>query len=149
MILSAQGFKFVLSTAAAIVLARLLAPEDYGLIGMVSIIVGFLGMFQYLGLSTATVRWAELNHPQVSNLFWMNIGLSVAIMLLRPESWSLIVGRDPNHAAAHASESRSACSSTVWVAFSCLFGGYPSLRKIRFTITRNCARTSHGWPSRW
>jgi PST family polysaccharide transporter len=82
LILAAQGCKFVLSTAAAILLARLLAPEDYGLIGMVSIMVGFLGMFQYMGLSTATVRWAELNHLQVSNLFWMNIGLSVAIMLL-------------------------------------------------------------------
>jgi O-antigen/teichoic acid export membrane protein len=89
-ILAAQGCKFVLSTAAAILLARLLAPEDYGLIGMVSIMVGFLGMFQYMGLSTATVRWAELNHLQVSNLFWMNIALSVAIMLLTLASAPLV-----------------------------------------------------------
>ena len=89
-ILAAQGCKFVLSTAAAILLARLLAPEDYGLIGMVSIIVGFLGMFQYLGLSTATVRWAELNHSQVSALFWMNIGLSAAIMVLTLGSAPLV-----------------------------------------------------------
>ena len=89
-ILAAQGCKFVLSTAAAIVLARLLAPEDYGLIGMVAIIVGFLGMFQYLGLSTATVRWAELSHAQVSNLFWLNIGLSATIMLLALGSAPLV-----------------------------------------------------------
>jgi O-antigen/teichoic acid export membrane protein len=89
-ILAAQGCKFVLSTAAAILLARLLVPEDYGLIGMVSIMVGFLGMFQYMGLSTATVRWAELNHLQVSNLFWMNIALSVAIMLLTLASSPLV-----------------------------------------------------------
>lgn len=80
--LTAQICKFVLSTLSAIVLARLLTPQDYGLIGMVAIIVGFLGMFQYLGLSTATVKWAELNHEQVSTLFWVNIGLSVVIMLL-------------------------------------------------------------------
>jgi len=49
---------------------------------MVAIIVGFLGMFQYLGLSTATVKWSELNHEQVSTLFWVNIGLSAAIMIL-------------------------------------------------------------------
>ena len=80
--LTAQACKFVLSTLSAIVLARLLTPQDYGLIGMVAIIVGFLGMFQYLGLSTATVKWSELNHEQVSTLFWVNIGLSAAIMLL-------------------------------------------------------------------
>lgn len=80
--LTAQVCKFVLSTLSAIVLARLLTPQDYGLIGMVAIVVGFLGMFQYLGLSTATVQWSELNHEQVSTLFWMNIGLSTVIMLL-------------------------------------------------------------------
>jgi PST family polysaccharide transporter len=80
--LSAQVCKFVLSTLSAIVLARLLTPQDYGLIGMVAILVGFLGMFQYLGLSTATIQWSELKHQQVSALFWMNLILSAAIMLL-------------------------------------------------------------------
>jgi len=79
---AAQICKFALSTGSAIALARLLTPQDYGLIGMVAILVGFLGMFQYLGLSTATIQWAELNHQQVSALFWMNIALSTAIMLL-------------------------------------------------------------------
>jgi O-antigen/teichoic acid export membrane protein len=88
--LSAQVFKFVLSTATAIVLARLLMPEDYGLIGMVAIVVGFLGMFQYLGLSTATVKWSQLSHQQVSTLFWVNIGLSATIMLLTMASAPLI-----------------------------------------------------------
>lgn len=80
--LSAQVLKFVISTAATIVLARMLTPQDYGLIGMVVIITNFVGMFQYLGLSTATVRWAELSHPQVSTLFWINAGLSAAIMVV-------------------------------------------------------------------
>jgi O-antigen/teichoic acid export membrane protein len=78
----AQAFKFVLSTVAAIILARLLTPDDYGLIAMVAILVNFVGMFQYLGLSTATVKWAELNHQQVSTLFWINMALSAAIMLV-------------------------------------------------------------------
>lgn len=80
--LFAQVFKFIFSTAATIVLARLLTPQDYGLIGMVVIITNFVGMFQYLGLSTATVRWSTLNHEQVSTLFWINLGLSAAIALL-------------------------------------------------------------------
>jgi len=80
--LTAQVCKFGLSMSSAIVLARLLTPQDYGLIGMVAILVGFLGMFQYLGLSTATIQLADLNHQQVSALFWMNMALSAAIMLV-------------------------------------------------------------------
>lgn len=80
--IAAHACKFVLSTFSAIVLARLLTPQDYGLIGMVAILVGFLGMFQYLGLSTATIKWSDLNHQQVSTLFWLNVGLSATIMLL-------------------------------------------------------------------
>jgi PST family polysaccharide transporter len=80
--LSAQMMKFIVSTAATIFLARLLAPQDYGLIGMVAILTSFLSMFQYMGLSTATIKWTELDHKQVSTLFWLNVGLSAVIMLL-------------------------------------------------------------------
>ena len=80
--LGAQVFKFVFSTVAAVVLARMLTPDDYGLIGMVAILINFVGMFQYLGLSTATVKWAELTHQQVSTLFWINMALSATIMLV-------------------------------------------------------------------
>ena len=88
--MGAQVFKFGFSTAATIVLARLLTPEDYGLIGMVAILINFVGMFQYLGLSTATVKWTELNHKQVSTLFWVNMALSLAIMLVTIGSGPLL-----------------------------------------------------------
>lgn len=80
--LGSQTFKFVISTASTIMLARLLTPQDYGLIGMVAILVNFVAMFQYMGLSTATIQWPELNHQQVSTLFWINMGLSTGIMLI-------------------------------------------------------------------
>ena len=88
--LSAQAFKFIFSTVATIVLARLLTPEDYGLIGMVAILINFVGMFQYMGLSTATVKWSDLNHQQVSTLFWINMALSTAIMLITVASGPLL-----------------------------------------------------------
>jgi PST family polysaccharide transporter len=88
--MTAQGFKFVFSMMATIVLARLLSPEDYGLIGMVAILINFVSMFQYLGLSTATVKWSELNHQQVSTLFWVNMFLSAAIMLITIASGPLL-----------------------------------------------------------
>jgi O-antigen/teichoic acid export membrane protein len=80
--LGSQIFKFVLGTVSAIVLARLLTPQDFGLIAMVAILVNFVAMFQYMGLSTATIQWPELTHQQVSTLFWINMALSTAIMLI-------------------------------------------------------------------
>ena len=78
--LTVQILKFLISTTATIVVARLLTPQDYGLVGMVVVLINFLGMFQYLGLPAATVKWPQLSHPQVSTLFWINVGLSSVIM---------------------------------------------------------------------
>src|SRR5437764_14303598 len=64
--LVAQGLKFLIFTAATVALARLLTPQDYGLVGMVTIIVSFVGMFQYLGLSTPTAQRAEPRHRPVA-----------------------------------------------------------------------------------
>ena len=77
-----QGSKFVLSIGATAVLARLLTPQDYGLVGMVAIVTGFVTLFKDLGLSTATVQHAELRQRQVSALFWLNVALSAAVMVV-------------------------------------------------------------------
>ena len=88
--LAAQALKFAIFTGATVVLARLLTPQDYGLVGMVTVFVSFVGMFQYLGLSTATIQWAELSHRQVSTLFWVNLALSASIALLIAASAPLV-----------------------------------------------------------
>ena len=57
------------------VLARLLTPRDYGLLGMVFVINAFLGIFYDAGLSQATVQKPNLNHRQISTIFWLNLAL--------------------------------------------------------------------------
>ena len=79
--IAAQVLRFVIRTASTIAMARLLTPQDYGLIAMVVILVDFVSMFQHMGLSTATVKWSEIDHRQVSTLFWINVAMSAAIML--------------------------------------------------------------------
>jgi PST family polysaccharide transporter len=63
-------------------LARLLLPEDNGLVGMVTIITGFISLFNDLGLSAATIQQPEITHKQVSTLFWINVALGGALALL-------------------------------------------------------------------
>ena len=78
----AQASRFVLQMGSTAVLARLLAPEDYGLIGMVAVVIRFVQLFKDLGLSAATVQAKEINHKQVSTLFWINLAVSCTITLL-------------------------------------------------------------------
>jgi O-antigen/teichoic acid export membrane protein len=78
----AQGVKFALTLASTMALARLLLPEDFGLVAMVTTIIGFLRVFKDAGLSTATVQREGITHAQVSNLFWINAGLSCAAGLV-------------------------------------------------------------------
>ncbi|MBF2016561.1 MAG: lipopolysaccharide biosynthesis protein [Rivularia sp. T60_A2020_040] len=80
--MAAQIAKFVLQMGSTVVLARLLVPEDYGLIGMVTVVIGFARLFKDLGLSTATIQKSEINHNQVSTLFWINFAISCATALV-------------------------------------------------------------------
>jgi PST family polysaccharide transporter len=77
----AQAAKFGLTFAGAAILARLLSPEEFGLIGMVLGVNGVVGIFNELGLSTATVQRQTITQQQVSNLFWVNVGVSGFVSL--------------------------------------------------------------------
>lgn len=78
--MAAQGIRFFFQIGSTAVLARLLTPEDYGLIAMVAVVTGFVMMFKDMGLSMATVQKAQINHGQISTLFWINILISLVIM---------------------------------------------------------------------
>src|SRR6266478_6299466 len=79
---SAQGAKFVVQTATVMVLARLLSPEDFGLQGMVVVVIGFLGLFRDAGLGMATVQRLEVTHEQTSTLFWINVAVGAILAAL-------------------------------------------------------------------
>ena len=79
---AAQVIKFVLNLASAVVLARLLSPHDFGLVAMAGALMPILRTFREGGLSTATIQKEGLTHAQVSNLFWVNLGLGGFITLL-------------------------------------------------------------------
>jgi len=80
--MTAQAVKFVLQTGSTVVLARLLTPQDYGLVAMVTAITGFIALFKDMGLSMATIQKAEIDHSQVSTLFWINVAVSLVLALL-------------------------------------------------------------------
>jgi O-antigen/teichoic acid export membrane protein len=77
-----QGVKFVIQISGLMIMARLLGPEAFGLIGMVTVVLNFIEIFKDLGLSTATLQMAEITQQQVSNLFWINVVVAICIAML-------------------------------------------------------------------
>jgi len=77
-----QAVSLTLRMVSMVTLARLLAPQDFGLVGMVTAITGFLGLFREAGLSDAAVQGASVNQEQLSMLFWINVSLGCCLGLL-------------------------------------------------------------------
>jgi O-antigen/teichoic acid export membrane protein len=76
-----QGFSFGLSMVNTLVLARLLTPADFGIIGMVTVVINFIALFKDAGLSTATIQNNVIDSKQISTLFWINAGISIFLGL--------------------------------------------------------------------
>ena len=70
-----MGLRF-LSTG---ILARMITRDDFGLFAMTAVISGFLGIFMDVGLSQATIQRPEINHRQISTLFWINVALGAVV----------------------------------------------------------------------
>ena len=64
------------------VLARLLGPKDFGLVGMVTAFTGVLSLFRDFGLSAAAVQRTTVTEEQISTLFWINVFVGALLALL-------------------------------------------------------------------
>jgi len=59
--------------ATNFVLARILRPDDFGLVAMVLPILGFVWLLQEFGISLATVQKKTLTSQESSFAFWLNV----------------------------------------------------------------------------
>jgi PST family polysaccharide transporter len=66
----------------SIVLARLLAPADFGLVSMGMVVTGFLVVIQYLGTSGVVIQRKELSDRLLSSLFWLNAGFGLLLTII-------------------------------------------------------------------
>ena len=82
--LGAKGVSIVTS----VLLARLLTPEDFGLFGLASVIVGFVVMFRDIGVGAALVHKQEHLKENATAAFFMNLlvvtALAVVMAALAP-----------------------------------------------------------------
>jgi PST family polysaccharide transporter len=77
-----QAIRMLVTLMSAAALGRLLAPEDFGLVMMVTAVTGMLYLFRDLGLSTATIQDREISHRQLDSMFWLTVGASLFLASL-------------------------------------------------------------------
>lgn len=74
-----QCLKIVLQIGSVAVLARLLSPHDYGLLAMITAIIGVADIFRDFGLSSAAIQAKTLSLEQRNKLFWINTGIGALL----------------------------------------------------------------------
>ena len=65
---AAKGGTQLLSWVSTLVVARLLTPEDYGLVGMAGVYLGLVSLLSEFGLGAAVVIFRDLSAEQVAQL---------------------------------------------------------------------------------
>ena len=73
-----RGVNFIIG----IILARLLSPTDYGLVGMLGIFLGLSQLFIDGGLTSALIRTQNPSEKDFSTVYLINIGLSIFFYFL-------------------------------------------------------------------
>jgi teichuronic acid exporter len=73
-----QGINFLVS----IILARLLLPEEFGLIGMITVLIGVGNIFINSGMSQSLLRTVDADEEDFSTIFFFNIIISIIVYLL-------------------------------------------------------------------
>ncbi len=71
-----------LQFAQLAVLARLLVPEDFGLMAMLMIVVGLAQAFADMGISSAIIHRQDTTDEHLYSLFWLNILAGIVLFLL-------------------------------------------------------------------
>ncbi len=69
----------ILQILGVIVLARLLTPEDFGLVAIVMILTRFAPLLIDFGMADAVTQRSKITEGQVSALFWLTSGFGVAV----------------------------------------------------------------------
>ncbi len=65
------------------ILARLLTPADFGLLGMAGVVIGFLELFKDMGTSAAVIQRKDSSDLLLYSIFWVNVifGLFIVVLL--------------------------------------------------------------------
>jgi teichuronic acid exporter len=80
----------VISWTITIYVMRVLSPGDYGLMAMAWVYIGFIGLFNELGLGAAIIQRKDLSQDDLSSICWAVLSINVALCAVALLSASLV-----------------------------------------------------------
>lgn len=85
----ARGSKQVLQIIITVILARLLMPDDFGILAMAVVFTGLITVFNDFGIGFAIIQRQYLTDDDLSSIFWFNvfIGLLSTILTITISPW--------------------------------------------------------------
>jgi O-antigen/teichoic acid export membrane protein len=87
---SASAVALGAQVISTVILARLLAPSDFGVVAMATTFSLFLASFGLNGFTEAVIQFEEIDEHTVSNLFWLNTGAGLVLGCAFFEAGSLL-----------------------------------------------------------
>jgi O-antigen/teichoic acid export membrane protein len=79
---AAQPIRMVMQFVFTAILARLLAPEAFGVFAMATAVTSFVTLLSDLGLHSVTVQRSHIDQSFVSSLFFVGLGIALLAMPL-------------------------------------------------------------------
>ena len=73
---------YIINFASGIILARLLAPEDFGVVALATASFGILSRLNSLGIGTMIIQREDDDPIVLSTFFWIQASVAVTILLL-------------------------------------------------------------------
>lgn len=74
-----KGVGRLISFANTIILARILTPDDYGLMGMAMVVCGFITFFNEIGLGSAIIQRENITSKQLNGAFSISLLASTVL----------------------------------------------------------------------
>jgi len=78
----AQGGKQISQFMIIAILANLLSPDDFGLLGMATFFTGLISIFNEMGFSNALIQKKNITDRHYSSVFWLSIIIGIFLFLL-------------------------------------------------------------------
>lgn len=121
---SVQGIQFVLS----IIIARLIAPSEYGLIAMLSIFLSIAQSFIDSGFSNALIQKKNRTNIDYSTVFYFNtiVSFIVYFLLFFASPYIAVFYQEPQLEIV-----------TKWVSLGVVISGFSIVQRAKLTISLN------------
>ena len=89
-------------------LARLLRPEDFGLMALANTYLGFIGVITGIGFGSSIIQKKNPSNLQISSIYWMNMAVTAltSIIIVGSSGWAASFYGAPE------------LTSIIWVASS-------------------------------